>query len=80
MTWLFANTRQPVMYPLSIARGLGSMTMFLKSVGLVFALLAAIAVLIVIPAWQFGVVTDWKVILLAIGYFAFFLGTVWRAG
>jgi protein-S-isoprenylcysteine O-methyltransferase Ste14 len=54
------------------------MTMFLKSVGLVFALLAVIAVLIVIPAWQFGVVGDWRVIWLAIGYFAFFLGTVWR--
>jgi protein-S-isoprenylcysteine O-methyltransferase Ste14 len=54
------------------------MTMFLKSVGLVFALLAVIAVLIVAPAWQFGVVEDWRVIFLAIGYFAFFLGTVWR--
>jgi protein-S-isoprenylcysteine O-methyltransferase Ste14 len=54
------------------------MTMFLRSVGLVFALLAVIAVLIVIPAWQFGVMEKWQVIFLAISYFAFFLGTVWR--
>jgi protein-S-isoprenylcysteine O-methyltransferase Ste14 len=49
-----------------------------KSVGLIFALLTVIAVLIVVPAWQFGVAGDWKVIFLSIGYFVFFLGTVWR--
>jgi protein-S-isoprenylcysteine O-methyltransferase Ste14 len=54
------------------------MAMFLKSIGLVLALMAVIAVLIIVPAWQFGVVSDWKIIFLAIGYFAFFLGTVWR--
>jgi protein-S-isoprenylcysteine O-methyltransferase Ste14 len=54
------------------------MTMLLKSIGLVLALMAVIAVLIIIPAWQCGVVSDWKIIFLSIGYFAFFLGTVWR--
>jgi protein-S-isoprenylcysteine O-methyltransferase Ste14 len=52
--------------------------MSLKSVGLIFSLLAVIAVLIVLPAWQFGVAGDWRVIFLSIGYFTFFLGTVWR--
>jgi protein-S-isoprenylcysteine O-methyltransferase Ste14 len=54
------------------------MAMFLKSVGLIFALLAVIAVLIVIPAAQFGVTGNWKVIFLSASYFVFFLGTVWR--
>jgi protein-S-isoprenylcysteine O-methyltransferase Ste14 len=52
--------------------------MFLKSTGLIFALLAVIAVLIVIPAVLFGVVEDWRVVFLSIGYFVFFFGTVWR--
>jgi protein-S-isoprenylcysteine O-methyltransferase Ste14 len=54
------------------------MAMFLKSIGLILALMAVITLLIIAPAWQFGVVTDWKIIFLAIGYFTFFLGTVWR--
>jgi protein-S-isoprenylcysteine O-methyltransferase Ste14 len=54
------------------------MAMFLKFVGLVFALLAVISLLIAIPAVQFGVAGDWKVIFLSISYFLFFLGTVWR--
>lgn len=54
------------------------MTMFLKSIGLVLGLAAVIALLIVLPAWQFGVVSDWRIIFLSIGYFTFFLGTVWR--
>ena len=54
------------------------MAMFLKSIGLVLALMAVIAVLIIVPAWKFGVVNDWRVSFLAIGYFTFFLGTVWR--
>jgi protein-S-isoprenylcysteine O-methyltransferase Ste14 len=54
------------------------MKMLLKSTGLVLALMAVIGLLIVLPAWQFGVVQDWRIILLSIGYFAFFLGTVWR--
>jgi protein-S-isoprenylcysteine O-methyltransferase Ste14 len=53
-------------------------TMLLKSIGLIFSLAAVIALLIVIPAWQFGVVNDWRILFLAIGYFTFFLGTVWR--
>ncbi|MBN3910614.1 MAG: isoprenylcysteine carboxylmethyltransferase family protein [Nostoc sp. NMS1] len=54
------------------------MAAFLKPVGLIFALLTIIAVLIVIPAAQFGVVGDWRVVFLSISYFIFFLGTVWR--
>lgn len=54
------------------------MTAFLKSVGFIFALLGLIAVLIVIPAAQFGIVENWRVIFLSISYFVFFLGTVWR--
>ncbi|MEM6445576.1 MAG: isoprenylcysteine carboxylmethyltransferase family protein [Cyanobacteria bacterium P01_D01_bin.123] len=50
----------------------------LKSLGLMLALLAVISVLIVIPALLAGIATDWKVIVLAVGYFVFFLGTVWR--
>jgi protein-S-isoprenylcysteine O-methyltransferase Ste14 len=54
------------------------MKMLLKSIGLVFALFGVIAILIGVPAVKFGVITDWRVILLAISYFSFFLGTVWR--
>jgi protein-S-isoprenylcysteine O-methyltransferase Ste14 len=54
------------------------MKTLLKSVGLIFALLAVIALLVVIPAAQLGIVGDWRVIFLSIGYFIFFLGTVWR--
>lgn len=38
------------------------MAAFLKPVGLIFALLAVIAVLIIIPATQFGVAGNWRVI------------------
>jgi protein-S-isoprenylcysteine O-methyltransferase Ste14 len=54
------------------------MVAFLKPVGLVFTLIAVIAVLIVIPGVKFGVAADWRVVFLSIGYFVFFLGTVWR--
>ena len=54
------------------------MAAFLKAVGLIVLLLAVIAVLIVIPAVHFGVAGTWKVVFLAISYFVFFLGTVWR--
>ena len=54
------------------------MAVFLKSVGLILALLAIIAVLIVIPAAQFGIAGNWRVVFLSISYFVFFLGTVWR--
>jgi protein-S-isoprenylcysteine O-methyltransferase Ste14 len=53
-------------------------TMLLKSIGLIFSLAAVITLLIMIPAWQFGVISDWRIVFLAIGYFTFFLGTVWR--
>lgn len=63
---------------LHIVRYLNFMKMFLKSAGLVLALVAVIGLLIVLPAWQFGVIENWRIILLSIGYFTFFLGTVWR--
>lgn len=50
----------------------------LKPVGLIFALLAVIALLIVIPAAIFGIVADWRIIFLSVSYFTFFLGTIWR--
>ena len=50
----------------------------MKPVGLIFALLAVFALLIVIPAAQFGILADWRVIFLSVSYFIFFLGTVWR--
>jgi protein-S-isoprenylcysteine O-methyltransferase Ste14 len=51
---------------------------FLKFSGLVLALFALISLLILLPALQLGVVEDCRIIFLAIGYFSFFLGTVWR--
>ncbi|MEM9214325.1 MAG: hypothetical protein AAGD25_08250 [Cyanobacteria bacterium P01_F01_bin.150] len=54
------------------------MTTLLKTLGLVFALLAVIALPIVLPAWQVEIVGDWRVVFLSVGYFTFFLGTVWR--
>ena len=54
------------------------MAMFLKPVGLIFALLTVIAVLIFIPATQFGFAGNWKVIFLSISYFVFFFGIIWR--
>jgi protein-S-isoprenylcysteine O-methyltransferase Ste14 len=53
-------------------------TMLLKSIGLILSLAAVIALLILIPAWQFQTIGDWRILFLAIGYFTFFLGTVWR--
>lgn len=38
------------------------MAAFLKSMGLILALLAVIAALIVIPAAQFGVAGNWRVV------------------
>ncbi|BAY07600.1 methyltransferase family protein [Calothrix sp. NIES-2098] len=54
------------------------MTAFFKTIGLIFVLLAVISVLIVIPALWLGVANNTKVIFLAISYFCFFLGTIWR--
>lgn len=54
------------------------MNTLLKFLGLIFALLSFIAFLIVFPAWQLGILKDWRVVFLSISYFVFFLGTVWR--
>ncbi|MCG8366382.1 MAG: isoprenylcysteine carboxylmethyltransferase family protein [Pseudanabaenales cyanobacterium] len=54
------------------------MSEFLKPVKLIVVLLAVIAVLIIIPAALFGVSGTWRVVLLSVSYFVFFLGTVWR--
>ncbi len=50
----------------------------LRTTGLIFALLGIIAVLIIFPAIWLGIVDNWKIIFLGVGYFCFFLGTVWR--
>ena len=52
--------------------------MLLKSIGLILSLAVVIALLILTPAWQFRVINDWRIVFLAVGYFTFFLGTVWR--
>ena len=54
------------------------MKKFLKPVGLIFSLLALIAVLILIPAALFRLIADWRIVFLSITYFIFFLGTVYR--
>jgi protein-S-isoprenylcysteine O-methyltransferase Ste14 len=54
------------------------MKILLKSIGLVLALLGVIGILVGLPAVEFGVFTQWQIILLAASYFCFFLGTVWR--
>jgi protein-S-isoprenylcysteine O-methyltransferase Ste14 len=52
---------------------------FFRAIGFTVALMGFITVLIVIPAWLFGVVETWQVIFLSTSYLFFFLGTVWRA-
>jgi protein-S-isoprenylcysteine O-methyltransferase Ste14 len=54
------------------------MQTLLKSIGLLLALLALISLLILLPAVWLGMIEDRRIIFLAIGYFSFFLGTVWR--
>ncbi len=50
----------------------------LRTTGLILALLGIIAILIIFPAIWFGIVDNWKIIFLGVGYFCFFLGTLWR--
>jgi protein-S-isoprenylcysteine O-methyltransferase Ste14 len=52
---------------------------FFRAIGFTVALMGFITVLIVIPAWLFGVVETWQVIFLSTSYLFFFFGTVWRA-
>lgn len=54
------------------------MAVFLITARLILALLTVIAVLIVIPAIGLGIASCWQVIFLSLGYFCFFLGTVWQ--
>jgi protein-S-isoprenylcysteine O-methyltransferase Ste14 len=54
------------------------MQSLLKSSGLVLALLTLISLLILLPALWLDIIEDRRIIFLAIGYFSFFLGTVWR--
>lgn len=49
-----------------------------KTVGLIASLMAAIAVLIALPAAGLGLLSNWKVMTLLGLYFCFFLSTVWR--
>lgn len=54
------------------------MNSFLKGLQLSLGLAGSIALLIVLPAILFGVITQWQVIFLSLGYLCFFLSTVWR--
>ncbi len=54
------------------------MKIFLKFFGLICSLLGLIGFLIILPAWQFEILGDWRVIFLSVSYFIFFLGTVGR--
>ena len=54
------------------------MKMLFKSLGLIFGLLGFISILILLPVYKLGMAGNSIVIFLAISYFVFFLGTVWR--
>ncbi|MGK7873948.1 MAG: isoprenylcysteine carboxylmethyltransferase family protein [Xenococcaceae cyanobacterium] len=54
------------------------MSSFFKAIGLSFALVGLVAILIVLPAVVFNVFKQWQVPFLALSYFCFFLATVWR--
>ncbi|MEM9539133.1 MAG: isoprenylcysteine carboxylmethyltransferase family protein [Cyanobacteria bacterium P01_E01_bin.42] len=49
-----------------------------RAIGFILALLGLIALLIILPAFWLGVAENWKVIFLTVGYFCFFLSTIWR--
>lgn len=54
------------------------MNNFLKVVQLTLGLVGSIALLIMMPAILFGVITQWQIIFLSLAYLCFFLSTVWR--
>ncbi|MBW4682819.1 MAG: isoprenylcysteine carboxylmethyltransferase family protein [Microcoleus vaginatus WJT46-NPBG5] len=54
------------------------MNSFVKVLQLSLGLAGSITLLIVLPAILFGVITQWQVIFLSLGYLCFFLSTVWR--
>lgn len=54
------------------------MSSFLRGLRLIAALTGFITLLILLPAILFGAIARWQVILLALAYFGFFQGTVWR--
>jgi len=45
---------------------------------LTFVLFAFVAVLIIFPSVLFGVVQEWQIIFLLLGYLGFFFGLIWR--
>ncbi|NET36667.1 MAG: isoprenylcysteine carboxylmethyltransferase family protein [Cyanothece sp. SIO1E1] len=49
-----------------------------KIAKLVLALIALIMMLIVGPSIGLGIALSWQIVVLALSYFCFFLGTVWR--
>lgn len=55
------------------------MSDFLRAARFGLLLIAAIAVLIILPAFLFGLASQWQIIFLAGSYFIFFLSTIWRA-
>lgn len=54
------------------------MNSFLKATSLLLALVVFICILIVLPAFLFGAFPQWQIVVLGLGYFCFFLGTIWR--
>ena len=54
------------------------MNSFLKATSLLLALVVVICILIVLPAFLFKVLGQWQVSVSGLGYFCFFLGTIWR--
>ena len=49
-----------------------------RATGFILALLGLIAILIILPAFWLRVAGNWRIILLGVGYFCFFLSTIWR--
>ena len=54
------------------------MSGFLKAIGLSLTLVILIAILMILPAFLFGVLRQWQIAFLGLSYFVFFLATVWR--
>ena len=54
------------------------MSSSVSAIQLALVLVTMLAILIVLPALLFGVVQQWQVIFLLLGYLGFFQGTIWR--
>ena len=54
------------------------MSIFLEATKYSLILVSLIAILIILPAFLFGVLMQWQVTFLSLSYLCFFLATVWR--